>query len=69
MYAKMKARHKELGPNERLPKRERKAFKKVAKKELVKRSVLMRIMAAWVITVPATAILAAGMYGLLAAFL
>lgn len=40
-------------------KRERKNLKKVYKKELVKRSALLRIAAAWVITVPASAILAA----------
>ncbi len=40
-------------------KKERKAFKKAYKKEIVKRSVVMRIVAAWIITVPATAVLAA----------
>lgn len=43
-------------------KKERKAFKKAYKKELVKRSVVMRIVAAWIVTVPATAILAALLY-------
>lgn len=40
-------------------KSERKSLKKVYRKELVKRSALLRIAAAWVITVPASAILAA----------
>ncbi|MDR2905657.1 MAG: inorganic phosphate transporter [Helicobacteraceae bacterium] len=40
-------------------KKERKALKKVYKKELVKRSALAKIVAAWIITVPATAILSA----------
>lgn len=38
---------------------ERKSLKKVYRKELVKRSALLRIAAAWVITVPASAVLAA----------
>ena len=38
---------------------ERKRLKKVYRKELVKRSALLKIAAAWVITVPASAILAA----------
>jgi len=40
-------------------KRERKSLKKVYRKELVKRSALLKIAAAWVITVPASATLAA----------
>ena len=40
-------------------KRERKSLKKVYRKELVRRSALLRIAAAWVITVPASALLAA----------
>ena len=43
-------------------KKERKAFKKAYKKELVKRSVVLRIVAAWIVTVPATAVLAAGLF-------
>lgn len=50
-------------------KKERKAFKKAYKKELVKRSVVMRIVAAWIVTVPATAVLAAVVYHAIAAFL
>ncbi len=50
-------------------KKERKAFKKAYKKELVKRSVVMRIVAAWIVTVPATAVLAAVLYHGIAALL
>lgn len=40
-------------------KREKKSLKKVYRKELVKRSALIRIAAAWLITVPASAVLSA----------
>jgi PiT family inorganic phosphate transporter len=50
-----------------LAKDERKALKKVYKKELVKRSTVLRIVAAWIITVPATAVLAAILYHLVSA--
>lgn len=46
-------------------KKERKAFKKAYRKEIVKRSVVMRIVAAWIITVPATAVLAALLFQVL----
>jgi PiT family inorganic phosphate transporter len=42
-----------------LAKKERKGVKKVYRKELVKRSALMKIAAAWVITVPFSGLLAA----------
>lgn len=42
-----------------LPKKERKELRKVYRKELVKRSLLVKIAAAWVITVPVAAIMAA----------
>lgn len=45
-----------------LTKRERKSLRKVYRQELVKRSALMRIAAAWVITVPASAIMAAMLF-------
>jgi PiT family inorganic phosphate transporter len=45
-----------------LSKKERKALRKVYRKELVKRSALLKIAAAWVITVPASASLAAIIY-------
>jgi PiT family inorganic phosphate transporter len=40
-------------------KRERKAFKKVYENELVKRSLVYKIIAAWIITLPAAALLSA----------
>ncbi|MEO9655633.1 inorganic phosphate transporter [Marinomonas sp.] len=45
--------------------RERKGLKKATKKELVKRSALLRIAAAWVITVPASGILSAAIFYML----
>ena len=42
-----------------LTKKERKALRKVYHQELVKRSALLKIAAAWIITVPASAIMAA----------
>lgn len=42
-----------------LSKRERKSLRKVNRAELVKRSLVFRIVAAWIITVPASAIMAA----------
>ncbi|MEJ2454012.1 MAG: inorganic phosphate transporter [Candidatus Thiodiazotropha sp.] len=45
-----------------LTKKERKGLKKVYRHELVKRSALLKIIAAWIITVPASAILAAMLY-------
>ena len=44
---------------------ERKNLKKVYRKELVKRSQVMRIVSAWVITVPATALMAAMIFFML----
>lgn len=45
-----------------LSKKERKRLKKIYQEELVKRSHLVRIAAAWIITVPVSAILAAVLY-------
>ena len=45
-----------------LSKKERKGLKKVYHRELVKRSALLKIAAAWVITVPASGLLAAILY-------
>ena len=47
---------------EDLPKKERKALKKVYRQELVKRTHLLRIAAAWVITVPVSAMLSAMLF-------
>jgi len=40
-------------------KRQRKGLKKIYKRELVKRSLMPKVIAAWIITVPASALLAA----------
>lgn len=45
-----------------LTKKERKQFRRMYKQELVKRSALLKIAAAWVITVPASAMLAAFLF-------
>ena len=42
-----------------ISKRQRKGLKKIYKRELVKRSLVLKVIAAWVITVPAAALLAA----------
>ena len=57
MLKKLKNQKKAL-----LHKAERKTLKKVYRTELVKRSILLKIVAAWVITVPVAAILAALLY-------
>lgn len=51
-----------------ITKQERKGLKKATKKELVKRSALLRIAAAWVITVPASAFLSAFIFYALLGF-
>jgi PiT family inorganic phosphate transporter len=69
MLAEMKQRakaHQKAG-GAVFAKDERKALKKAYKKELVKRSTVLRIVAAWIITVPATAVLAAVLYHLVTA--
>jgi PiT family inorganic phosphate transporter len=48
--------------NQNLSKRDRKSLKKIYRKELVKRSALIRIAGAWVITVPASALLSATIF-------
>ena len=45
-----------------LSKKERRALKKQYRHELVKRSALLKIVAAWVITVPVSGFLAAMLY-------
>jgi PiT family inorganic phosphate transporter len=42
-----------------ISKAERKGLRKVYREDLVKRTVMMRVIAAWIITVPATAVLSA----------
>lgn len=58
MLAQLKAKKAEI----ELTKKERKSLDKVYQKELVKRSAFLKIIAAWVITVPASATLAALIY-------
>jgi len=57
---------KELKRNAALPelltKKERKGLRKLYRRELVKRSLFMRIVAAWLITVPASALMGALLY-------
>jgi PiT family inorganic phosphate transporter len=61
MLAELKA-SKQAVAESHLTKRERKNLKHVYRKELVKRSALMRIAAAWLITVPASALMAAMLF-------
>lgn len=49
----------------RFNKKEKKQLKKVYKQELVKRSALNKIVATWIITVPAAALLSAGIFAFL----
>lgn len=58
MLSQLKAKEAEVS----LSKKERKSLDKVYQKELVKRSAFLKIVAAWVITVPASATLAAIIY-------
>ena len=58
MLKQLKAKKAEV----ELSKSERKSLNKVYQKELVKRSAFLKIVAAWVITVPASATLAALLY-------
>ncbi len=62
MLRRLKAKAKADKDKAHFTKRERKQLRKVYRQELVKRSHLMRIAAAWVITVPATAALSAMLF-------
>ena len=53
---------KEHSASADLSKKERKGLKRVYKTELVKRSALMKIVAAWIITVPVSGLMAAFLY-------
>ncbi|MDX1796837.1 MAG: inorganic phosphate transporter, partial [Hydrogenovibrio sp.] len=55
MLAELKAKQAEVS----LRKKDRKSLNKVYQKELVKRSAFLKIVAAWIITVPASGLLAA----------
>jgi inorganic phosphate transporter, PiT family len=71
MLADMKRRAKlrEQADGAVFAKNERRALKKAYKKEIVKRSAVLRIVAAWIVTVPATAVLAAILFHIIAAVL
>ncbi|HRP23169.1 MAG TPA: inorganic phosphate transporter [Thauera sp.] len=62
MLRDLKERSKKAQDPAHFSKVERKGLKKVYRRELVKRSQLMRIAAAWIITVPASALMAAILY-------
>ena len=62
MLAELKQQAKQSLDPAHFSKMERKGLKKIYRQELVKRSQLMRIAAAWVITVPASALMAALLY-------
>jgi len=62
MLADLKAQAKAHLDPAHFSKQERKALKQVYRQELVKRSQLKRIAAAWVITVPASALMAAMLF-------
>jgi inorganic phosphate transporter, PiT family len=67
MLADMKRRTKQRESTQTaegalLARKEQRAMKKAIKKEIVKRSAVMRIVAAWIVTVPATAVLAAVLF-------
>lgn len=59
---------KQLRDESPISKKERKGLKKATKQELVKRSALFKIAAAWVITVPASGSLAAVLFYMLVGF-
>ena len=62
MLRELKAKSKQRLDPAHFSKVERKGLRKLYRKELVKRSQLMRIAAAWVITVPASALMAAMLF-------
>jgi PiT family inorganic phosphate transporter len=66
---KQRAKSREAVTGAVLDKNEQKALKKAYKKEIVKRSAVLRIVAAWIVTVPATAVLAAILYHFMVALL
>ncbi|MBZ0218568.1 MAG: inorganic phosphate transporter [Fimbriimonadaceae bacterium] len=58
MIAELKLRKAESG----IPKRDRKSLRNLYRRELVRRSMLFRIAAAWIITVPVSGLMAAFFY-------
>ena len=65
MLKELKRQSKQMLDPAHFSKMERKGLRKVYKQELVKRSHMMRIAAAWVITVPASALIAALLFYLI----
>ncbi len=68
MLAELKERAQQAPEASLFAKKERKAMKKAYKNQLVKRSMVLRIVAAWIITVPATALMAALLFKLIIVF-
>ncbi|EHQ53559.1 phosphate permease [Ectothiorhodospira sp. PHS-1] len=62
MLKALKAKNRARAETTIISKRERKRIRKLYRKELVKRSLVIRIVAAWVITVPSTALIAAFLF-------
>ena len=65
MLKELKARSKADNDPAHFSKLERKGLRKVYRKELVKRSQIMKIVSAWIITVPATAMISAMLFFML----
>ena len=65
LLKKLKKRAKRGEDPARFTRAERKTLRGVYRRELVQRSQLRRILAAWVVTVPASALMAAGLFRLL----
>lgn len=59
MLKELKRRGKQDTTAVVISKKERKSLRQVNREELVKRSLVLRIVAAWIITVPASALMAA----------
>jgi len=62
MLRELKEKSRKRAEETGISKRERKSIRKLYRAELVKRSLVIRIVAAWVITVPSTALIAAFLF-------
>jgi inorganic phosphate transporter, PiT family len=62
MLRELKEKSRKRAEETGISKRERKSIRKLYREELVKRSLVIRIVAAWVITVPSTALIAAFLF-------
>jgi len=62
MLRELKEKSRKRAEETGITKRERKTIRKAYREELVKRSLVIRIVAAWVITVPSTALIAAFLF-------